>query len=93
MTGIVLPKFNMNNPYKGNCRKICSIPFQKPNLLRRTDDDDQALLAADLHRPYRLEQWADGIPDGPLSHSNGAGLDFSPFHHFGPFATFSPSGP
>ena len=81
------------------------IPFQKLSELHRrthdpshtddhTDDWQDPLLAADLHRPYRLEQWADGISDGPLSgHSNGAGLDFSPFHHFGPFATFSPSGP
>ena len=46
-----------------------SVPFQKQNLLRRTDDDhhllrrtddDDPLLAADLHRPYRLEHWADG---------------------------------
>ena len=29
------------------------------------------LLAADLHRSYRLEQWADGISDGPHGHNNG----------------------
>ncbi len=80
-----------------------SVPFQKQNLLRRTDDDhhlhhhllrrtddDDPLLAADLHRPYRLEQWADGISDGhtPSCHNN-AGLDWLPFHLFGAFATIS----
>ena len=46
------------------------------------------LLAADLHRPYRLEQWADGISDAPHGHNTDgleAALDLPPFHLVGPF--------
>ena len=66
------------------------------------------LLAADLHQPYRLEQWADGISYGPHCHNNAryglgphchntdgleAGLDWPPFHLVGLCATFSPCDP
>ena len=73
-----------------SCCCCCPERFQKlSHRLHRCTDDDP-LLAADLHRPYRLEQWADGISDGhtPSCHNN-AGLDCLPFHLVGALATIS----